>query len=124
MEQTNLKDDAKKFDWGHELTWAKGENYTGKILVFEKIHSKTTMQFLKDCNKTIFVNNGKFKVRWINTQNAEVFETELNEGQTFEFKALVPHQIITLSQGGSITEVGDKNVDDSIYHVVKAENIG
>ena len=91
MEQTNLKDDVKKYDWGSELTSAKGDNYTDKILVFEKLHAKTSMQFFKDSNKTIFVNNGKFKIRWINTQNAEVFETELDEGQTFEFKALVPH---------------------------------
>jgi hypothetical protein len=36
----------------------------------------------------------------------------------------VPHQIITLSQGGSITEVGDNTHDNNIYHVVKAENVG
>ena len=124
MEQQNLKDDVKKYEWGHELTWAKGQNYSGKILVFEKIHAKTNMAFHKNKNKTIFVNNGKFKIRWINTRDAEVFETELAEGNTFEFKAMVPHQIITLTPGGSITEVSDLNDDSDIYNVVKADNVG
>jgi len=113
-----------KQDWGYELLWAPADTYSGKILVFERIHAKTPMQMHKLKNKTLFVNNGKFKVRWINTNDAEVFETEIPEGHTFEIKAMVPHQIINLTQSGSITEVGDKETEKDTYILVKADNVG
>ena len=36
MDQTHVKDAVKKYDWGRELSWAEGDNYRGKIIVFEK----------------------------------------------------------------------------------------
>ena len=113
-----------KHEWGYELLWAPADTYSGKILVFEQIHAKTPVQMHKTKNKTLFVNSGKFKIRWINTKDAEVFETEIPEGHTFEIKAMVPHQIINLSQNGSITEVGDKDDPADLYTIVKPDNVG
>ena len=36
-----------KQDWGYELLWAPADTYSGKILVFERIHAKTPMQMHK-----------------------------------------------------------------------------
>tara|TARA_B110000503_G_scaffold12801_1_gene17442 strand:- start:34302 stop:34679 length:378 start_codon:yes stop_codon:yes gene_type:complete len=101
---TRLEGVVKK-GWGYELIWATNDKYCGKIMVFEKAGNKFSMHFHKEKDETWFVNNGKFKLRYIETHNATVREAVLKEGDVWRNLPLVPHQLEALEDGSSITEV-------------------
>jgi mannose-6-phosphate isomerase len=107
MEQstpTRLRGVVQK-GWGYELIWATTEKYCGKIMVFNRAGAMTSMHFHKEKDETWFVNNGKFKVRYIDTKDSMLYEKELNEGDTWYNAPLMPHQLIALEADSSITEV-------------------
>lgn len=110
MEQTNLTNPTRlsgvvQKGWGYELIWATTDKYCGKIMVFNKEGASTSMHFHKEKDETWFVNNGKFKVRYIDTKDAMLYEKDLNEGDTWYNPPLMPHQLIALQAESSITEV-------------------
>jgi mannose-6-phosphate isomerase-like protein (cupin superfamily) len=82
-----------KKGWGSEIIWATNDNYCGKILIFEKMGAKCSMHFHRDKDETWFVNAGKFKLRWIDTETSALHEKELNEGDTWHNPPLQPHQL-------------------------------
>ena len=111
-----------KKGWGYELIWATNDKYCGKILVFEKAGNMFSMHFHREKDETWFVNNGKFKVRWIDTTNAKLHEKELNEGETWHNPPLQPHQIIALVDGSSITEVSTPDSVEDNYRVAPGDS--
>ena len=111
-----------KKGWGYELIWATNDKYCGKILVFEKAGNMFSMHFHREKDETWFVNNGKFKVRWIDTTNAKLHEKELNEGETWHNPPLQPHQIIALEDGSSITEVSTPDSVEDNYRVAPGDS--
>jgi mannose-6-phosphate isomerase-like protein (cupin superfamily) len=92
--------------WGYEIVWANTEHYSGKLLVFEHQGAKTSLVFHKQRSKSWFVNAGKFKITFIDTQTGEVKSAELAEGQTVDLGELGPHQVEALAPGSIIFEVG------------------
>ncbi len=95
-----------KKGWGFEIVWANNEKYCGKLLVFEKAGSKTSLVFHKEKSKSWFVNAGKFKIRFIDVATGEPKEAILDEGKTVDFGPLGPHQVEALVDGSIIFEVG------------------
>lgn len=106
-----------KYSWGYSLEWATHNQFNGKILVFEKADNKTLLHFHREKERVWFVNSGKFKVRWVNTANAEVLEAELAEGFTYRAKALQPVQLIALEDKSSVTEVSNTTGEEDIYYL-------
>ncbi len=92
--------------WGYEIVWANNDKYSGKILVFEKQGAKTSLVLHKQKSKSWFVNAGKFKITFIDTQTGEMHSAELIEGQTVDLGELGPHQVEALAPGSIIFEVG------------------
>lgn len=109
---------AIQTNYGYELLWASDEKYSGKILAFDKIGSCTDMLFHKEKRKSIFVNSGKVKLRWIDTQTGVLNETVLDEGQTADIIELQPHQFEAITDNASITEVGVVELDNDTFIVV------
>ena len=105
IEQPTRLEGFVKKGWGYELIWATNEKYCGKIMVFEKAGNMFSMHFHKEKDESWFVNAGKFKLRWIDTTNATLYEQELKEGDTWRNPPLMPHQLIAMVDNSSITEV-------------------
>ena len=95
-----------KKGWGFELVFANNDKYCGKLLVFDRAGSKTSLVFHKDKAKSWFVNAGKFKITYIDVATGELKQSELGEGQTADFGQLGPHQIEALVANSIIFEVG------------------
>jgi streptogramin lyase len=95
-----------KKGWGFELVFANNDNYCGKLLVFDRAGSKTSLVFHKEKVKSWFVNAGRFKITYIDVATGEVKQSELSEGQTADFAQLGPHQIEALVDNSIIFEVG------------------
>ena len=95
-----------KKGWGFEIVWANNDKYSGKLLVFERAGSKTSMVFHKDRRKSWFINAGKFKITFIDISTGQVKEAVLDEGKTVDLAELGPHQVEALVAGSIILEVG------------------
>ena len=108
--------------WGYELIWATNDKYCGKIMVFEKAGAKFSMHFHKEKDETWFVNTGKFKVRWVDTTNATLFEKELNEGDTWHNPPLQPHQLEALVPMSSITEVSTADSVEDNFRIMPGDS--
>ena len=108
--------------WGFEIIWATKENYAGKILVFEKAGNKFSMHFHKEKDETWFVNAGKFKLRWIDTKTATIYEQELNEGDTWHNPPLQPHQLEAMTDGAMIFEVSTADSVEDNYRIAPGDS--
>ena len=125
MDQTNPPtrlSGAVEKGWGYELIWATSDDYCGKIMFFNKVGGKTSMHFHKVKDETWFVNSGEFKVRWIDTSNAVLFEKNLKEGDVWHNPPLQPHQLICLQEGSSITEVSTADSVEDNYRVAPGDS--
>ena len=99
--------------WGFELVFANTTEYSGKLLVFERAGAKTSMVLHKKRKKTWFVNEGKFKLTYIDVQTGQVHETVLEVGRTASLGELSPHQLESLEPNSVIFEVGTSDEGDT-----------
>lgn len=106
--------------WGNEFIWADTDLYCGKLLNF-KTGSTFSMHFHAIKDETWLVLSGKFLVKWIRTEDAEVFEEHLNVNDTWRNRPLEPHQLICLEEG-TILEVSTKDISNDNYRVMKGDS--
>lgn len=108
-----------KKGWGSEFIWATNEKYCGKFMNFEK-GAKFSMHFHRDKDETWYVQNGKFIVKWIDTNNANIYEKELNEGNVWHNPPCMPHQLICI-EAGTIIEVSTPDSVEDNYRVMPGD---
>ena len=75
-----MTENVKQTSYGYEATWAKTDSYYSKIVGFNK-PNKTSMHFHKVKNKSWFINDGNFKLNYIDTATGALFESNLKEGK-------------------------------------------
>jgi hypothetical protein len=91
-------DNIKETTYGYEICWATTENYSGKILIFNR-PIKTDLAFHKERQKSWFINSGDFRIRWIDTADGKLYD-------------------------GSIAEVSTPEKDNDTCCVIPSQNIG
>lgn len=106
--------------WGSEQIWVTNDKYCSKFMHFNP-GAKFSMHFHAEKEETWYVISGEFIVRYINTQNAEVIETTIREGDTWHNKPLVPHQLECLN-GGTILEVSTPDSVEDNYRVMPGDS--
>lgn len=112
---TQLSGYVKK-GWGNELIWATNERYCGKLMNFNT-GSKFSMHFHKDKDESWYILKGKFIVKYIDTNDASIYTKELNEGDIWRNKPLLPHQLICI-EAGTIIEVSTPDSIEDNYRVM------
>lgn len=108
--------------WGYEIIWATNDKYCGKLMVFERAGAKFSMHFHREKDETWFVNAGKFKLRWIDTKEARLYEKELNEGDVWRNPPLQPHQLEALVPGSIILEVSTPDSVEDNYRIIPGDS--
>ena len=121
MVPTRLEGKVEK-GWGYELIWASNDQYCGKIMVFEKVGSKFSMHFHKEKDESWFVNNGRFLLNYIDTTTAEYKSMELTEGMTWRNPPLMPHQLVCMEPGSSVTEVSTPDSVEDNYRIAPGDS--
>ena len=121
MEPTRLEGKIDK-GWGYELIWASNDLYCGKIMVFEKVGSKFSMHFHKEKDESWFVNNGRFLLNYIDTNTAEYKSMDLTEGMTWRNPPLMPHQLVCMEPGSSITEVSTADSVEDNFRIAPGDS--
>lgn len=107
-------DNVISHPWGKEITFAKTNEYDGKINVFEKADATTPFVISKERDSTWFINTGKFSLNLINPQTGKIINKELNEGDVFRCEPMTPYQVKSLVPNSSFTEVGNSK-DEKTY---------
>ena len=106
--------------WGHELIWATNDKYCGKLLKFNE-GAKFSMHFHAEKDETWYVLSGKFRVRFIITDTAEVQEIELQPGDVWRNEPLFPHQVIC-EEAGVIIEVSTPDSVEDNHRVLPGDS--
>lgn len=115
MEQQKLGKVDK--GWGYEIVWTNTENYSGKILIFERANSSTSMLFHREKTKSWFINAGSFRLTYVDTNTTELKEVFLHEGSNFTIEPLIPHRLESMAPNGIIFEVGTTDFVDDRYRI-------
>lgn len=98
--------------WGSENIFATNDLYCGKILNFNS-GSKFSMHFHKIKDETWLILDGKFKLTYIDTKNAQEHTVILYPGDTWRNLPLEPHQLECLSQGRIIEVSTADSIEDN-----------
>jgi mannose-6-phosphate isomerase-like protein (cupin superfamily) len=119
VQMTQLQGIVQK-GWGSEFIFATNDKYTGKLLKFNK-DAKFSMHFHAEKDETWYVLNGKFLVKFIQTENASTAIVELNPGDVWQNPPLFPHQLICLEEG-TIVEVSTPDSVEDNYRVLPGDS--
>ena len=106
--------------WGSEFIFATNDKYCGKLLHFNKA-SKFSMHFHAQKDETWYVLSGSFEVRWIDTADASEKLVQLQQGDTWHNKPLLPHQLICIEEG-TIIEVSTPDSVEDNYRVFPGDS--
>jgi quercetin dioxygenase-like cupin family protein len=79
------------------------------------------MHFHAEKDETWYVLSGKFEVKYIMTENAEMKSQTLEVGSVWHNKPLEPHQIICLEEG-TIIEVSTPDSVEDNYRVMPGDS--
>jgi len=109
--------------WGHEFIFATNDKYCGKLLKFNT-GAKFSMHFHKEKDETWFVNSGRFKLRYIDTQTATVYEKELKEGETWRNPPMLPHQLEAMEPNSMIFEVSTTDSVEDNFRILPGDSQG
>ena len=111
----------KKVDkaWGHELWIYNDEEYCGKLLVFEDTYKKFSMHYHMIKKESWYVQQGKFKFDWIDTENGELHTDVLEIGDSVTIQRGQPHQLTSLVPKSIVFEVSTQHFDEDSYRIYK-----
>jgi mannose-6-phosphate isomerase-like protein (cupin superfamily) len=106
--------------WGSEEIWATNDRYCSKFMHFNT-GAKFSMHFHREKEETWRVMSGKFLLRFIDTNDAKVWEYEGTEGKIFHIAPLTPHQVVCI-EAGTILEVSTADSVEDNYRVLPGDS--
>lgn len=106
--------------WGHELIWATTDKYCGKLLKFNK-GARFSMHFHAEKDESWYILDGKFLIKFIDTNDASLHEIQLIAGEVWRNQPLHPHQVICIEEG-TIIEVSTADSIADNYRVGKGDS--
>ncbi len=93
--------------WGHELIWATGPSYTGKVLHFDKAGNKMSLHHHAKKHETWLCVRGRFTVILVDPLTAAREELSMcvEENAVLEIRPGIDHQLIADEAESMIVEV-------------------
>jgi quercetin dioxygenase-like cupin family protein len=105
--------------WGKEIIFVNNEEYCGKILCFDK-GKRFSMHYHIKKRETWYVNKGRFRLTWIDTEHG-ITHTELLEvGDVITNERGEPHQLEAL-EDSEVFEVSTRHYDEDSYRIKKGD---
>ena len=98
--------------WGHELIWAEGDRYVGKVL-FVKAGESLSLQFHRVKEESWLVQAGRAKLELGSAGDSVLMVEVVGAGATFRFKPGTVHRVTAL-EDTTIIEVSTTELDDVI----------
>jgi len=119
ISDTTFPLDRVKKAWGEEIVLHNKE-FCGKLLRFKK-GGKFSFHFHSKKEEVWLINKGKFKLTYIDTENAEKGEVFLKEGNIVLVERNTPHQLEAY-EDGEIFEASTPHYDDDSYRIEKGDS--
>jgi mannose-6-phosphate isomerase-like protein (cupin superfamily) len=98
--------------WGHELIWAKTEEYAGKLLVVRAGQS-LSLQFHREKDESWYVLEGKAELELGEAGQAVLQNEVVGPGVAFRFRPGTVHRVTAL-EDTTILEVSTPQLDDVV----------
>ena len=108
--------------WGREIIFASTPEYCGKLMVFDKAGSKSSMHFHMKKHETWYVQKGMFKVNWINHYDASMECDIIKEGDVWINEQGCPHQLEAMENDCVIYEVSTYDDPKDNYRVMPGDS--
>ena len=111
-----------KKGWGKEIIFASNPEYCGKLLCFDKAGSKCSMHFHVQKHETWYVQQGSFRVYWINTVDGAIHSDNLETGSSWINEIGLPHQLEALEDNSIIFEVSTEDISTDNFRVAPGDS--
>jgi mannose-6-phosphate isomerase-like protein (cupin superfamily) len=98
--------------WGHELIWAKTQEYAGKLLLVRAGQS-LSLQFHREKDESWYVLEGKAELELGEAGQAVLQSEVVGPGAAFRFRPGTVHRVTAL-EDTTILEVSTPQLDDII----------
>ncbi len=105
--------------WGYELVIVNNKEYCGKILVF-KSGCKFSMHYHILKQETWYVNKGRLRFNWIDTEKGETNSTIMQVGDVVTIPRGMPHQLEAIVDS-EIFEISTEHFDSDSYRIFKGD---
>lgn len=106
--------------WGHEEIWITNDLYCSKFMHF-RTGARFSMHFHAAKTESWYVMSGRFTVRTIDTDTAEIRECELTQGHVWHNPTMLPHQLVC-HEAGVILEVSTPDSVEDNYRVMPGDS--
>jgi mannose-6-phosphate isomerase-like protein (cupin superfamily) len=105
---------ARRVDkpWGHEIIWAEGGAYVGKVLVIER-GRRLSLQYHERKDETVLVLSGRLRVD-LQGQDGEMIELILGPGEHHRIPAETVHRFGAAEDRVELVEVSTAEIDDVV----------
>ncbi|MFN2470657.1 MAG: cupin domain-containing protein [Gaiellaceae bacterium] len=98
--------------WGHELVWATGEDYCGKLL-FVRAGESLSLQFHRVKHESWYVQLGRAELELGGTGDAVLSREVVGPGAAFRLPPGTVHRVRAL-EDTTILEVSTPHLDDVV----------
>lgn len=107
-------------NWGYELWLQNNNKYCGKILHFNK-GAKFSGHFHGIKEESQYCYKGKLILRYINNNNGQLLEREINVGDVINIPRLQVHQLEALEES-DIFEVSTQHFESDSYRIFPGDS--
>jgi mannose-6-phosphate isomerase-like protein (cupin superfamily) len=98
--------------WGHELIWAKGEGYAGKVLFVRAGHA-LSLQFHREKDESWYLLEGRAELELGQAGEAVLKSEVVGPGAAFRFRPGTVHRVRAI-EDTTILEVSTPQLDDIV----------
>jgi mannose-6-phosphate isomerase-like protein (cupin superfamily) len=98
--------------WGHELIWAKAEEYAGKLL-FVRAGQSLSLQFHREKDESWYVLEGKAELELGEVGQAVLTTEVVGPGTAFRFRPGTVHRVSAV-EDTTILEVSTPQLEDIV----------
>ena len=97
--------------WGHELIWAVGDEYVGKVLFVRAGHS-LSLQYHEVKDESWLIHSGRARIQ-LGAVGGELVEEVVGPGAAFHYRPGTVHRIAAV-EDTTILEVSTPHLDDVV----------
>jgi mannose-6-phosphate isomerase len=112
LDRFSFQPDKVEKPWGHELIWAKAEDYAGKLL-FVRAGQALSLQFHREKDESWFVLEGKAELELGEAGQAVLMTEVVGPGTAFRFRPGTVHRVKAV-EDTTILEVSTPQLDDIV----------
>ena len=112
LDRFSFQPDRVEKPWGHELIWAKAEEYAGKLL-FVRAGKALSLQFHREKDESWYVLEGRAELQLGQAGQAVLTTEVVGPGSAFRFRPGTVHRVRAV-EDTTILEVSTAQLEDIV----------